>query len=235
MDDLRTDLAAIHRILAMENLNEGTWGHLSVRCPNEDGFLFSPGDTHWAEVTASSLLHFDVDGQLLAGVGGPNIDALPIHTPVYDQRDDVNCVLHLHPPYCTALTCMRDVKFSTLGGQLAAAFHGKTSFLDHFSMPRTSEEEGRVMVEALGDKMVLFMKSHGVLIAADTPANAILAVYTLERAARLQYMVLSAGQEIAEVSEEDAVFMASEDGFGEPGYFDGMKAMLRKRQPDFLE
>lgn len=237
--DLRADLAAIHRILALENLHEGTWGHLSVRLPHSGGYLFSPGDTHWSEVTASALLHYDVNGDLLSGSGSGsgscNIDAQPIHAPVYQRRNDVVCILHFHPPYCTALSCMRGVRFSPLGGQLAGAFFGKTSFLDYFSSPRSNEEEGRIMAEALGDGTVLFMKSHGVLIATRTLNDAVMSAYTLERAARLQYLVLSAGQEIAGISEEDARFLSSEDSLGEPGYFEGMKSLLRKRYSDYLD
>ncbi|MEM6415266.1 MAG: class II aldolase/adducin family protein [Pseudomonadota bacterium] len=232
---LRADLAAVHRILAYEGLNEGTWLHLTARCTDGNGILVSPGDTHFSIVKATSLLHYSTSGTLISGCGKPNIDALDIHLPVYNARADVQCVLHLHPPHCVALACMKNTEFSPFASQLAGAFYGKVAYLNHFSIPRSSAEEGLLMVEALGDGMVLFMKSHGVLIAAKSLAEATMAAYTLERAARIQYLALSSGQGIAELKLDDVESLAAEECFGEPGYFEGMKAFLAEKQPDYAD
>ncbi|TQV69734.1 class II aldolase/adducin family protein [Denitrobaculum tricleocarpae] len=231
--ELREDLAAAHRIFAIEALNEGTWTHLSCKLAAEDRYLVTPGDTHFSMVQASSLLLYDRAGQLLCGNGKANHDAVPIHLPVYEARPDIGCILHFHSPHATALTLLKARAFDTRLSQTAAYFHGKISYLDSYAVPRNNADEGLQIARALGRKKVLFMKNHGVLVAASTLADAVVSAYQLERACQLQVLAMATGADMAEMDEKYVEFLAAEDCNGEPGYFAGMKRLLDLKQPDF--
>ncbi|ARE84277.1 decarboxylase NovR [Roseovarius mucosus] len=233
--EARLDLASVHRILAMEGLNEGTWNHFSCKIGNGVQYLVTPGSTHFSMVSASSLLLYGRDGELISGNGQANHDALPIHLPIYEARSDVNCILHFHSPHATALTVFKQIRFDTRLSQTAAYFHGKVSYLDTYAVPRTNTEEGEEMAHALGDKKVLFMKNHGVLIAASSLADASVSAYQLERASRIQLLAAATGAETEPMSEEHAELLAREECNGEPDYLDGMKRLLERTQPNFKE
>lgn len=231
--DARLDLAAVHRISAMEGLNEGTWTHFSCKIGNGEQYLVTPGSTHFSIVSASSLLLYGRDGELIAGDGQANHDALPIHIPIYEVRPDVRCILHFHSPHATALTVFKAMHLDTRLSQTAAYFHGKVGYLNTYAVPRTNTTEGEEMAKALGTKKVLFMKNHGVLIAAPSLSDASVSAYQLERACQIQ--LLATGAETERMSKEFAEMLAQEECNGEPGYLDGMKRLFERTQPDFRE
>jgi ribulose-5-phosphate 4-epimerase/fuculose-1-phosphate aldolase len=230
---LRVDLAAVHRIFALENLHEGTWTHFSCKLPESGHYLVTPGNTHFSRITASSLLCYAKDGTHVSGDGVANHDAVPIHLPVYAARPDITCILHFHSPHATALTLLKEGRLDTLLSQSAAHFHGKTAYLDSYAIPRTNAEEGEALAAALGDKSVLFLKNHGVLIASDSLDDAVVSAYNLERACRLQLLAMSTGQALARIEESHAAQLAAAPCNGEPGYLTGMKALLDDVAPDY--
>ncbi len=219
----------------MEGLNEGTWTHFSCKLGGGEQYLVTPGSTHFSIVSSRSLLLYGRDGELIAGDGEANHDALPIHLPIYEARPDIGCILHFHSPHATALTVLQDMRFDTRLSQTAAYFHGKISYLTTYAVPRTNTAEGEEMAEALGTKKVLFMKNHGVLIAASSLADASVSAYQLERACELQLLAAATGASTERMSEEFAEMLAKEECNGEPGYLDGMKRLLERTQPDFRE
>lgn len=232
---LREDLAATHRIFAIEGLSEGTWTHFSCKLGADDRYLVTPGNTHFSMVSASSLLLYSKDGQLLSGSGEANHDAVPIHLPIYEGRPDIGCILHFHSPYATALTVLKACRLDTRLSQTAAYFHGKVAYLDSYAVPRNNADEGTQMAEALGRRKVLFMKNHGVLIAASSLADASVSAYQLERACQVQLLSMATGVEIEPMDAQYAELLAGEDCNGEPGYLGGMKRLLETTQPDFKE
>lgn len=231
--ELRRDLAAVHRIIYLESMHEGTWTHLSIRFSDDNSLLVTPGDTYFSEVTASSLLHYSASGSLISGDGCANIDAIPIHRPVYDSRDDVFCILHLHSPYCTALTLLESGRLNTRASQMAAIFHENIGYLDRYALPREDVDEGAVMAAALAEKKVLFLKNHGVLVVSESIHDAIFCAYNLERAAMFQILAMQTGESLAEMSVEAASHIASEEFVRDTGYLEGMKTMLNRKHPDY--
>lgn len=232
---LREELAATHRIFAMEGLSEGTWTHFSSKLGAGDRYLVTPGNTHFSMVSASSLLLYSRDGTLISGTGEANHDAVPIHLPIYEARPDIGCILHFHSPHATALTVLKDSRFDTRLSQTAAYFHGKVAYLDSYAVPRNNAAEGQQMAQALGRRKVLFMKNHGVLIAASALDDAAVSAYQLERACQLQLLAMASGADTEPMDETYAERLAGEPCNGEPGYLGGMKRLLERVQPDFKE
>lgn len=231
----RVDFAAVHRIVVHENLHEGTWNHLSCKLPGRPGhLLISPGRTHFSRVTASNLVAVTPDGRSVGGEGRLNASAWAIHAPIQRARPDIACALHVHPPFGTALASINGWTLDERGSQNAAIFYGNCAYFGYEGIV-TEADEGERMAEALGDKRVLFLANHGVLVVGDTIAKTIRWLYQLERACMNEMLALQAGRKIHPIPVEAARYNAdlSVSTVGGAGYLDGMKDVLDADGQDY--
>ncbi len=232
----RIDLAAVHRLVVLENMHEGTWNHFSAKVPGQPGYLLlTPGQTHFSRVTASNLLMTDPNGGVVEGTGTPNVSAWAIHQPIQQARPDVSCVLHVHPPNATALASLDGWTFNARVSQQAAAFYGRVGYYGYEGVV-TESHEGERMAGGLGDdKWVLFLSNHGVLVVGETVELAMLRLVMLEKACQLERLALSTGRPIRSIPEAVArrVGEMDREGFGELGYLDAMKDVLDHQGHDY--
>ena len=233
----RVDFAAVHRIVVRENLHEGTWNHFSCKVPRKPGHLFiTPGQTHFSRVTASSLVEVGPNGEPSGGAGRLNVSAWAIHDPIQRARPDIVCALHVHGPYSTALASIHGWRFNERGSQNAAVFHENCAYFGYEGLV-TESDEGERMAEALGDKRVLFLANHGVLVVGDTIEKAMLWLYQLERACMNELLVFQAGRRIRPIPVAAAKRNAelSIESAGEAGYLGGMKEVLDAEGQDYAD
>ena len=233
----RRDVALAHRLAVHHSLAEGVWNHISMVSPEDPRhLLISPGHTHWSQVRASSLALVDANGALLAGERAPIRAGWIIHYPVHQARPDAACVIHVHAPYLTAMAIRDDVKFETRSSQQSARFHGDVAYYDEYDGLLNTEAEGRRMAAALGDKRVLMLRNHGVLVVGPSVALAYLDVYQLERACMYQLLATAGGGTMRLIPEEVAAAIAKQarEGFNLEHY-DGMRRWMGAVEPDFLD
>ena len=233
----RVDFAAVHRIVVHENMHEGTWNHFSCKVPGKPGHLFiTPGRTHFARVTASSLVEVGPHGRPVGEEGRLNVSAWAIHDPIQRARPDIMCALHIHAPYSTALASIDGWTFDERGSQNAAVFYENCAYFGYDGIV-TESDEGERMVEALGDKRVLFLANHGVLVVGDTIEKTMLWLYQLERACMNEMLVLQAGRKIRPIPVAAAKRNAelSIESAGEAGYLEGMKELLDAEGQDYAD
>ena len=231
----RVDFAAVHRIIVHENMHEGTWNHFSCKVPGRPGHLFiTPGRTHFSRVTAGNLVEVGPDGRPVGGEGRLNVSAWAIHEPVQRARPDIVCALHIHAPYSTALASVEGWRLDERGSQNAAVFYGNCAYVGYGGIV-TEADEGERMVGALGDKRVLFLANHGVLLVGDTIEKAMLWLYQLERACMNEMLALQTGRKIRPIPVEAARHNAemSIESAGEAGYLEGMRKMLDAEGQDY--
>jgi ribulose-5-phosphate 4-epimerase/fuculose-1-phosphate aldolase len=234
MTDLhREKFAALHRLLALEHLHEGSWGHCSARVPGEDLIMISPGQTHWSRIRASDILLLDPKGHIVRGQGVPNPSAWAVHGPILRARPDAHCIIHSHPPYATALTLLDSDTFDDCADQNAAMFYNKHAFLDHYAGVVTDTEEGDLMAAALGQKSVLFLRNHGVLLLERDIGLAFTKFYCLERACRVQLLTRHAGLGIKRMPTAAAELTAQYDGVDIESHFDAMLHVLDHAGADY--
>lgn len=231
--EARCDLAAAHRIAVFDDLNEGTWNHFSLMSPEvPENMLISPGDTHWSMVCASELTLMGPQANVISGPE-PNPAAWIIHYPIHRARPDARCIMHTHPPYATALAMRKAWKLDTQCCQAAAFFHDDVAYFDLYDGVLRGEEEGERMAAALGQKRILLLRNHGVLIANKSVANAYMDLYLLERACQFQLLAAGDGVELNQIPTEVAATMGEWGRSGRSGHFDGMKRVIDAREPDY--
>ena len=102
----RVDLAAAFRWAVRFGLHEGICNHFSYAPPEADGqFLLNPQGLHWSEITASTIIAVDFQGNLIDGELPPEPTAFHIHGRMHQKVPQARCIMHTHMPYATAIAC----------------------------------------------------------------------------------------------------------------------------------
>jgi len=203
---LRAELAAAFRWAARLDYHEATANHFSVAVlGNGQEFLINPRGRSFSQMRASDLVVVDAarrDGD--SPVRDVDPTAWILHGHLHRQVPRARCILHTHMPYTTALACLRDFEFLMLD-QNACRFYDRIAYDRHYSGMALDTTEGERVASLLGDdRSVLFLGNHGVIVIADSVAQAFDELYYLEKAAQLQVIALSTGRELALIPDEIA-------------------------------
>lgn len=184
----RIELAAAYRLAAREGLDDGIWNHFSLAVPgSDDRFLLKPHGLLFGEVTAGKLITVDLEGRLIAGQGLWEPTAFYIHARLHRARPDLRCVMHSHMPHLAALTACQDYRLLPLS-QDSLRFYDRLAYYDDYNGLALDEAEGDRMVAALGERSILVLANHGVLVGAPSVAEAFYDLHYLELACRLQLL-----------------------------------------------
>ena len=196
----KVHLAAAHRLAALHELEEGIDNHFTVTLPGKDDrYLILPFGLHWSEARASDLIVFDESGTTLEGEGVVELSAQCIHAPIH-RICGTRVVMHTHQTWALALNMLKENRLLP-ASQTAAFFHGHVAYDDTYTGTADSLEEGERLARAVGDKHVLFMKNHGVLVTGGSVAQAYRRLYKLERVCRAQVLAMSTGRPLEVLSE----------------------------------
>jgi ribulose-5-phosphate 4-epimerase/fuculose-1-phosphate aldolase len=196
----RIHLAAAHRLAVLHELEEGIDNHFTVTLPaRDDRYLILPFGLHWSEARASDLIVFDESGATLEGEGAVELSAQCIHAPIH-RICGARVVMHTHQTWALALNMLKDNRLLP-ASQTAAFFHGHVAYDDTYAGTADFPEEGERLARLIGDKQVLFMKNHGVLVTGATVAQAYRRLYRLERVCRAQVLAMGTGRPLEVLSD----------------------------------
>jgi ribulose-5-phosphate 4-epimerase/fuculose-1-phosphate aldolase len=176
--EAKVHLAAAHRLAVFHELEEGIDNHFTVTVPgHDDRYLILPFGLHWSEARASDMIVFDESGRTLEGEGVVELSAQCIHAPIH-RITRARVVLHTHQTWALALNMLKNNRLLP-ANQTAAFFHGRIAYDDTYAGTADTLEEGERLAKLMGDKEVMFMKNHGVLVVGDTVAQAYRRLYKL--------------------------------------------------------
>jgi L-fuculose-phosphate aldolase len=187
---LREEIAWSCRILARGGHGDYTLGHVSARAADGEHVLMKPNGLGLEEVTPDDILALDLDGTRLSGAGPVHLEYV-LHTEIYRARPDVASVIHTHPPYATALGAT-DATLELLNHD-AVLFREGLAYFDATAELITRPEQGVAVAAALGNRRVLVMRGHGVLITGESVPWATYAALTLERVLHIQAIARALG------------------------------------------
>jgi ribulose-5-phosphate 4-epimerase/fuculose-1-phosphate aldolase len=197
----RIDMAAAHHLAVMHDFHEGIDNHFTLNVPGRPGrFYLNAFGLHWTEVTASNLIEVSFEGEVVAGRGVPDRSAICIHAPIHRLVPGAECVLHTHMPYCTALAQLEDMTLE-MTGQAALYFLDKIAYDYEYNGFADDQSEGERMAAIMGDKPILMLANHGVVVTGKNVAQAYHRLYFLERACRTQMFSMWTGMRRKFVSE----------------------------------
>jgi ribulose-5-phosphate 4-epimerase/fuculose-1-phosphate aldolase len=194
--ELRRDLAAAYRLAALYDWDDMIGTHFSVRLPTTPGkpeeFLINPYGMLFEEITASSLIKVDVEGEILSDSPYPvNKAGFVIHSAVHMGREDAACVMHLHTRDGVAVSALECGLLPL--NQHALVIRSKISVHEYEGVAVHTGERER-LVRDLGENDLMFLRNHGTLAVGPTVAEAFQRMYLLEKSCTVQVRTLSMGQ-----------------------------------------
>jgi ribulose-5-phosphate 4-epimerase/fuculose-1-phosphate aldolase len=235
----REDLAATFRWCNRLNWTEAVANHFSFAV-NESGsqFLINPRWRHFANVRASELLLLDAnDPTTMSGDIAPDPSAWSIHSAIHRNVPRARCVMHLHSPSSLVLASLQD-KFLPPIENNTARFFNRVAVDDGFAGMSLADDEGDRLAGCIGDKSVLVMGNHGVLVACESIAQAFDDLYYFELACQTYVGVLSTGKEQSVMSDEVAEKTAQQweglSGFAE-AHLREVREILDREEPDYKD
>jgi ribulose-5-phosphate 4-epimerase/fuculose-1-phosphate aldolase len=230
----RLDLTTALRAAARQGLNEGVCNHFSMTVPGRpDLFLVNPQGLHWSEITPSDIVMADGEGNIVEGKYPVEPTAFYIHARIHAGNPKAQVVLHTHMPYATALTSIQGGRIE-MCTQNALRYWDRIAYDENYAGIALSNDEGERMCRAMGDKEILFLRNHGVIVSGPTVAQAYDDLYYLERAAMVQVLAMQTGRPLHNVSDEMAAH-TNRQMAGEAQqsflHFESLKRMLDRDEP----
>ena len=157
--------------------------HMTARIPGEPHhFLINNYGEMFDEITASSLVKMDIDGNVLTPGGAYNAAGFTIHSGVYKARPDANCVLHTHTRAGAGVSLLH----SGLRPISQDALHVIDDVVYHDYGVPTSEEECEALGRSCANGSCVVLRNHGLLTLGETIHGALMRLYMLERACELE-------------------------------------------------
>ena len=190
---LRVDLAATYRIVASYGWDDLIFTHISARVPGpEHHFLINPYGLLFDEITASSLVKIDVDGNKVDVSPYPaNPAGFTIHCALHMHRDDAQCIIHLHTVDGVAVSSQADGLLPL--DQHAMTVSSDLAYHDYEGVALDLEERERLVADIGREKHLMMLRNHGTLAFGKTCADAFVRIYFLERACSIQVRALAGG------------------------------------------
>jgi len=226
--EARVNCAALYRLVALYGWDDMIFTHISLRVPGpEHHFLINPYGFFFDEITASSLVKVNLEGDIVEPTPHfINPAGFTIHSAIHAAREDAICVMHLHTDQGVAVSAQKDGLLPI--SQTAMIVRGDLAYHDYEGVALDLDERER-LVRDIGDKSLLMLRNHGTLTVGASPAAAFLRMFYLERACKMQTMA-QAGGDLLECDEELRTKVAGQgaSAFGTMGDRLAWPGLLRK-------
>ena len=198
---LRCDLAACYRLVAMYGWSDLIFTHISARVPGpEHHFLINPYGMMFDEITASSLIKVDQDGNKLSESPLPvNRAGFVIHSAIHAVRDDAQCVIHTHTRAGVGVSAQKDGVLPI--SQQSTFVLASLAYHDYEGVALHDAEKPRVQ-DDLGRANFLMLRNHGLLTVGRSIADAFLSMYIFESACQIQLAAQAGGGELRMIAPE---------------------------------
>ncbi len=198
--ETRVDLAACYRLIEHYDMDDLFATHISVRAPGaDDHFLLNPYGVHFSEITASSLVKVDLNGNIVQKTDHViNPAGFVIHSAVHAARHDAKCVLHTHTVAGMAIATMEEGLQPMF--QKAMRFYDGVAYHDFEGVAEDLDERER-LVQDLGENDYLVLRNHGLLVCGPTIGQAFKEMFAMEKACKTQLAIMQAGGKVIKISD----------------------------------
>ena len=239
--ELRVQLAAAYRIFDHLGWCELIYGHISMRVPGpEPHFLINPYGLRFDEVTASSLIKIDLDGEPVESSDySVNRAAFMIHSAFHQERKDTYCVMHTHTRAGMAVAALECGLLPI--SMNATSFYRQIAYHD-FEGSQLYLEERQKLAQDLGSCSAMILRNHGLLSVGRSIAQAFLHLFRLESACQVQLDAMACGQPLVtppepvlQRSAEKLKEFADDALDGGQLEFDALVRLMDRKDPSFCE
>ncbi|XP_029484449.1 alpha-adducin-like isoform X8 [Oncorhynchus nerka] len=189
---LRCKLAAFYRLTDLFGWSQLIYNHLTVRVnSDQERFLIVPFGLLYSEVSASSLVKINTQGEIVDRGStnlGVNQAGFTLHSAIYTARPDIKCIVHVHTPAGAAVSAM---KCGLLPISPEALTLGEVAYHDYHGI-LIDEEENVLIQKNLGPtSKVLILRNHGLVSVGETVEEAFYYIHNLVTACEIQVRTLA--------------------------------------------
>lgn len=190
---LRKEIVRVAKVIAKQGLSTSSDGNISARL-DDQRILITPTRLYKRWMEPEDMIIIDPQGKLLAGKPDmqPSTE-LHLHIEAYNARQDINAVLHAHPPYATALTIV-GIPFPIDLTPEAALDLGEIPTAP-YGTPETPDLGYSIkgLIEHYNN---ILLSHHGSLSVASNLLHALIALERLEHVAHLYFLAYNLGNPI---------------------------------------
>lgn len=180
LEELRKECIGVGMSLLHEQLVSMSMGNMSARDPETGLFAIKPASIEYPDLKPEDIVVMDLEGKIVDGKLKPSTE-WPMHLVIYQERSDINGIVHTHSPYATSFAVVGE-GIPALNGESAAM--GGTIECARYEVGGT-RELGLAALEGLGDRDAVLLRNHGVLAVGPTLKRALYAAIITENGARL--------------------------------------------------
>lgn len=197
----RVDLAACYRAVALYGWDDLVFTHISARVPGpEHHFLINPYGMMFDEITASSLVKVDLNGDKVEDSAFEiNPAGFTIHSAVHEAREDAQCVLHVHSVNGVAVSAQKEGLLPLSQQSLLPL--SNLAYHDYEGIALNPDEKQRLVAD-LGANHFMILRNHGLLTCAGSIADAFVFMYILEAACMIQVRAQAGGGELLPINHK---------------------------------
>lgn len=198
--ELRHDLAAAYRLVALFGWDDLVATHISVRLPGQNAFLINPFGMLFDEIRPADLVKVDMNGAILEPTPwAVNAAGFVIHSAIHAAREDAHCVMHLHTVDGVAVSVLEEGLLPL--NQTSMLLAHDIAFHD-FEGIATNLDERERLARDIGDKTLMLLRNHGTLAVGGSIAEAFTSMYFLETACSIQVRALGMGRPLHPVPQQ---------------------------------
>jgi ribulose-5-phosphate 4-epimerase/fuculose-1-phosphate aldolase len=238
--ELRLQLAACYRIFDYMGWSEMIYNHITVKIPGDnEHFLINPFGLHYKEVTASNLVKVDIEGNKIDDGPYPvNPAGMVIHTAIHAARPDIHCIAHTHTTEGMAVACSKEGLRTD--NFYSALLNGRIAYHDFEGITVMDDEKPR-LVKSLGNKNILILRNHGLLVGGRSIPEAFQTMWGLQRACEVQVATDATGKPSIPINDEvlaKTQQLLNVQAMGGPSgglEFDALTRLVAKIDPSFKD
>mgnify|MGYP000512668877 FL=1 len=238
--ELREQLAACYRIFDYMGWSEMIYNHITVKIPGDDEhFLINPYGFHYTEVKASNLVKVDIQGNKVDDSPyAVNPAGLVIHTAIHAARPDIHCIAHTHTTEGMAVACSKEGLRTD--NFYSALLNNRIAYHDFEGITVMDDEKPR-LVKSLGDKNILILRNHGLLVGGRSVSEAFQTMWGLQRACEVQVATDATGKAPIPINDEvlaKTAQLLNLQAMGGPAgglEFDALTRVISKIDPSYKD
>ncbi|SMP57345.1 L-fuculose-phosphate aldolase [Anoxynatronum buryatiense] len=210
MQKEREMIVAYGKKLVTAGLTKGTGGNISVFCREEGLMAISPSGIDYFETTPEDVVVMNLQGEVVEGDRKPSSE-VDLHRVFYQQRDDIDAIIHAHTMYATTIACL-GWDLPPVHYMIAVA--GKDVRCAPYATFGTKELAANAF-EAMKDRRAVLLANHGLLAGAGDLLNAFNIVEEIEYCAEIYYRTKGIGEPVILPEEEMTLMLEKFKTYGQ--------------------